>query len=165
MKKFILLAALAAFGGRAFAGGKDTYPHYEGEVATGYAVGVSESYINLDRFVFETVHGVRINEYVFAGAGVGLNIFTGFEDLAIPVILPAFVNAKGYYPVSDKFSVYASLDLGAAVGIVDAEGTNFYTSVGPGLQVGGKTAFDFSIRYQHLGSGTGAMLFRIGVRF
>lgn len=154
-------------------------PKYQGEVAFAYGVGVGEasSIINTNRIAFETVHGVRFNRYLFAGAGLGFNYFYGLlndyddaeyiDDTA--GILPIFLNAKGYYPCSKRISIYLSLDLGAAVGVSGyAEGTEFYTSIGPGFTFGnpkGAARGDFSIRFQHMGTGLNAMLFRVGVTF
>lgn len=154
-------------------------PKYQGEVAFAYGVGVGEAsnIINTDRIAFETVHGVRINPYLFTGAGLGFNYFYGLlndyddaeyiDDTA--GIIPLFVDVKGYYPCSKKISVYMLFDLGAAVGVSGyAEGTEFYTSIGPGFTFGnakGATRGDFSIRFQHMGTGLNAMLFRVGVNF
>lgn len=48
------------------------------------------------------------------------------------------------------------------------EGTEFYTSIGPGVTFGrqsGGVRGDFSIRFQHMGEGLNAILFRIGIGF
>lgn len=154
-------------------------PHYQGEISVGYGLGVSEAseILSTNRIALETVHGVRINRYIFMGVGVGFNYFyskihyiIGEPDI-LGCILPTFVNAKGYGHISDKFSVYMSLDLGAAFGvggILKDRKTSFYTSVGPGINFGGKDGKargDFSIRFQHMGTGLNAMLFRIGIGF
>ncbi|MDE6857747.1 MAG: hypothetical protein K2J33_03300 [Alistipes sp.] len=154
-------------------------PKYQGEVAFAFGVGVGEasSIINTNRIAFETVHGARVNPYLFAGAGIGFNYFYGlfndYDDAEFiddtAGILPVFVNLKGYYPCSKSISIYMSLDLGAAAGVSEyAEGTEFYTSIGPGLTFGnakGATRGDFSIRFQHMGTGLNALLFRVGVNF
>ena len=155
--------------------GKNVY--YQGEVALGYSLGLNDvpSYA-----VFETVHGARIMKYGFAGLGFGLDVYPEnwpevrvinakkgeireYKVLAIAV--PIFANFKGYYPFSEKCAVYGSVDLGVLVGVYNMSGAGFYTSVGPGIEVGRKSAFDFSIRYQYRGEKAGAMLFRLGVRF
>ncbi len=149
------------------------FPKYQGEIAVGYGVGVgaASNVINTDRIVLETVHGARINPYVFVGAGLGINYFYGLlddydlyqgnDDTA--TILPLFANIKGYYPLSKKTSLSLSLDLGAAIGIGGiASGTEFYTSIGPEVQVG---KLNLCIRFQHMGTGLNAMLFRIGFIF
>lgn len=133
------------------------------------------------RIVFETVHGVRINPYLFAGVGLGINYF--YKDLYIynywgsilegyrgGIVLPVFANVKGYLPISRKVALNLSWDLGAAIGIGGYfnEGTEFYTSIGPGVTFGrqsGGVRGDFSIRFQHMGEGLNAILFRIGIGF
>lgn len=149
--------------------------HYQGEitVAYGLGVGLASKIVNLDRIVFETVHGVQINPYLFTGVGVGFNYF--YEQIEYEYdslhnkrggggVMPFFVNFKGCYPFGRDSSVYLSLDLGAAVGVYGYydTGSEFYTSVGPGLKCG---AGNFSIRFQHMGTGLNAILFRFGVTF
>lgn len=159
------------------------FPRYQGEVAFAFGLGVGElsDYISTNRLVFETVHGVRINPHLFAGLGVSINYFytqygyyyDGYGDYTEEsggTVLPVFLNIKGYYPVSDKASLYASWDLGAAVGIggYTNGGTEFYTSIGPGVNFGkpqGGIRGDFSIRFQHMGPYMNAILFRVGVTF
>lgn len=158
-----------------------TKPRYQGEFAFAYGLGVGEAsdYLPTNRLVFETVHGVRINQYAFVGLGLAVNYFYkelelyygygGYYSESSGIVLPIFLNAKGYLPVTPKFSVYASLDLGAAMGISGYTdgGTEFYTSFGPGINFGKAQGVrgDFSIRFQHMGTGMNAILFRVGVNF
>ena len=124
-------------------------PRYQGEFAFAYGLAVSEGMGDLvPRIVFETVHGVRINPYLFAGVGLGINYF--YKDLYFfdgwdiyelgnsGTVLPIFANVKGYLPVSRKVALNLSWDLGAAIGIGGYfnGGTEFYTSVGPGVTFG-----------------------------
>lgn len=166
------------------------YPRYQGEFAFAYGVGVGEAsnYLNTNRIQLETLHGARINPYLFAGAGIGFSYFYGLfnngniyddydDDFDYDEILdtddtggvmPIFANLKGYYPCTKKVSLYLSLDLGVAVGVSGwAEGSQFYANIGPGVTFGKPegTQGDFSIRFQHMGVGANAMLFRIGVNF
>lgn len=151
----------------------DAYPRYQGDVAVGYAVSVGEfsDYMNLDRVILETVHGVRINPYLFTGLGTGVNYFYSdkyfTEDYGL--VVPAFLNLKGYYPISSNFSAYLTWDIGAAIGVAGyTDGSDFYTAIGPGVNFGGNGGGlrgDFSIRFQHMGEGFNAIMFRIGVVF
>ena len=124
-------------------------PRYQGEVAFAYGSAVSEGMQDLfPRIVFETVHGVRINPYLFAGVGLGINYF--YKDIYFSngwniyelgnsgTVLPVFANVKGYLPVSSKAALNLSWDLGAAIGVGGYfnEGTEFYTSIGPGVTFG-----------------------------
>ena len=133
--------------------------------------------LNTDRIHFETVHGVRINPYLFAGLGLGFDYFYGllndydgyYEEEDTMGVLPVFVDFKGYCPVSPKASIYLAWDLGAAVGVSGlAQGTEFYTSIGPGIDFGGSKGGprgNFGIRFQHMGEGLNAVLFRVGCSF
>lgn len=152
---------------------KDNFPHYQGEVAVAYALGVGEvaKHVNTDRVVFETVHGVRLSPYAFVGAGAGLNYFyeTIGEDTGAGLVT-AFANAKGYYPVSPSTHIYLSLDLGAAIGVWNylEDARDMYVAAGPGVSIGSPTnrmRLDLGVRYQYMGKDTGAVLFRIGFGF
>ncbi len=134
--------------------------HYQGEIALGYGlgVGVFSDILNLDRIAVETVHGARFNPYVFAGVGLGFNYFYDLEC----GVLPIFVDVKGYYPFSEKAAVHLAVDLGAAIGAYNTEGSDFYASIGPGINIG---SFNFGIRFQYMGTGLNAMLFRLGISF
>lgn len=161
----------------------DIYPRYQGEVAFGYGLGVGalSDYRNTDRIVFETVHGVRICPYAFAGIGLGYNLFYGlkgkemyseeeggYRQYTSGGAMPLFANTKGYFPLSKKLSVYLSLDLGVGIpvsGSLKEGNTQFYTAVGPGVTFGKKLRGDFGIRFQHMGEGANAILFRVGFGF
>lgn len=165
-------------------GGK--YPRYQGELAFAYGIGVGDvsTILNTNRILFETVHGIRFNPYLFTGLGVGFNYFYGLlndyyyydangnsfdikDDTA--GIMPVFADFRGYYPVAKKASIYLAFDMGAAIGVSGyASGTEFYTSIGPGINFGNPQKApqgDFSIRFQHMGEGLNAILLRIGCTF
>ena len=143
---------------------------YQGEIATGYAVGISGAY---GRFFFETVHGARISPYFFIGAGAGYsygsftieNYWPNTDWTFKMMHAPIFASAKGYYPISDKLSVHFSSDFGVAIGFSDASdfGTPFYTAIGPGISYGKKCAVTFNVRYQYMN--LHSFLFAIGLRF
>lgn len=152
---------------------KDNFPHYQGEVAVAYALGVGEvtEHVNTDRVIFETVHGVRLSPYAFVGAGAGLNYFyEKWGDQTGAGVMTAFANAKGYYPVSPGTSIYLSLDLGAAIGAWNylKDARDMYVAAGPGVSIGSpanRMRLDLGVRYQYMGKDTGAVLFRIGFGF
>ena len=166
---------------RKYADAFGRHPRYQGEIAFAYGLPLSEGTADLfPRIAFETVHGVRICPYAFVGAGFGINYF--YQELYASdgwriyelnsggTILPIFVNAKAYLPTGRKSALYLSWDLGAAMGIGGyfSSGTEFYTSIGPGISFGRQNKGvrgDFSIRFQHIGTGLNALLFRIGLGF
>lgn len=158
---------------------KDSYPHYQGDIAAAYGLGVGSitDAVNTDRIAFETVHGVRISPYAFLGLGAG---FDYFYDLSATDAAPAssdngatvtaFANAKGYCPLSGGASLYLSLDLGGAFGVMNLmkDRNDMYVSVGPGISLGrasSRQRFDLGVRYQYMGKDTGAVLFRVGFEF
>ena len=164
------VVSLLSSGSRAKSYG-NKYPKYQGEVSLAYVLGFG----SFDRIAFETVHGARISPYFYTGVGVAVNYFydyyyydyySAINCYSPAITLPIFVNFKGYYPISSKSAIYASFDIGASVGVSeetdDIRGVAFYTSIGPGIKFG---RGDFSIRYQHMGVGTDAIQFRIGINF
>lgn len=157
-------------------------PHYAGELsaAFGLGVGLVSQYLPTNRIYIETIHGIRFNPWLSAGLGLG---FAYFYNLSYSVyltenlgaeydglgMLPFFLDLKGFYPVHRKADLYLALDLGAATAVSGGiSGTEFYAAVGPGIRFGsakGSPRGDFGIRFQHMGEGTNAILFRVGVNF
>ncbi len=116
-------------------------PRYQGELNIGYATGGKlnigggdlggdfEGKIKTDfsRPMIETVHGVRINQYAFAGVGFGAhyaygNMLDSEYEASLDgeagkwntMLIPLFLNLKGYYPVTDTFAPYLSLSFGTS---------------------------------------------------
>lgn len=111
---------------------------YRGEVSVG---GAFSNKMSVDAFFFnfklksalsrpylETVHGVMISDYIFAGGGLGLQYYAGklgelyglvdtkegkytWGALAIPL----FVNLKGFFPINDDWKPFLNLSLGGTV--------------------------------------------------
>ncbi len=118
---------------------------YQGEVNLAYVVTPFSA-------LFETVHGVRINKYLFAGAGLGLQYSPvihpniDYIDRAVAVGIPVFANVKGYYPVTEKIAPFINLSLGGALALAGAYPKNgdemislfggFYCDFGAGIKLG-----------------------------
>lgn len=137
-----------------------SFPRYQGEVSVAYGLYIDEGegIIGL-----ETIHGARINPNLFIGAGVGINYFYQYDE----IILPVFVDAKGYLPVGMKNTLYLGLDVGVAA-LSDYARTSLYFALGPGVtfgRQGGRVRGDFGIRFQYLGENGTAILLRIGIGF
>lgn len=138
---------------------------YQGELNFGYGLGgkIKDSDGDKDdakfsRVFIETVHGMRINEYAFAGLGVGFqyayddkNLVSAEEDSGVGFI-PLFVDLKGYYPVTDDFAPYVSVDLGYGLPVIGSDGRydtlkgGFYASYGIGLNY---KKLNFGLGWQH----------------
>lgn len=111
------------------------YPCYQGEFNLGYVTPSS--------LLLETVHGVRINKYAFAGLGLGLRYasemtFTShdYEVLGNELVyVPVFVNVKGYYPVTNKIEPFLNLSLGYAADVTDNGSGGFYCDFGTGIRL------------------------------
>lgn len=124
---------------------------YQGDASVGYAFGTGE--FNVNRFNITTTHGVRINEYLFAGAGTGFNFYS--QDGTSKTFMPIYVSAKGYYPLSNNLNLFGSLDLGKGFSVDDDEDGNevsgfyFYPHVGIEFPVAGRFGLDCTIGYHH----------------
>lgn len=111
--------------------------HYQGELNFGYGLGgnTKEDGEKFDaeysRVYLETVHGVRINPYAFAGIGVGAQYALDWEEVTLPV----FAALRGYYPVTERFAPYVAVDLGYSPALTSSIG-GFYAAYGLGLNFG-----------------------------
>ena len=138
MKK-ILLAVAATIGivSASFASVPEI--RYSGEVNVGFASGDKLMYdddlaiaSSLDRPFLETIHGVAIGNYLFAGAGIGIQGYVGAWDSSNPdkkwntITLPMFVNVKGMLPMR-SVSPYITASFGGSV--VPCSGSNIATSI------------------------------------
>lgn len=113
---------------------KKLFPRYQGEFNFGYITPLSA--------FAETVHGVRINKYLFTGLGLGFRYSTDLTAYSckeieyhpfLDIHFPIFVNVKGYYPISNKIEPYLNLSLGYAVSINSHNG--FYCDFGTGIRL------------------------------
>ncbi len=121
---------------------------YQGELNIGFATGgklknnlVNETAdTNFSRPFLETVHGVRVGDYLFAGMGLGVQYAYGDYLTGVQVenydsvpswntaMMPIFLNLKGYYPVSERFAPYISLSLGATAVLASDLNESFYST-------------------------------------
>lgn len=157
---------------------------YQGEVNVGYAISGNivdkldgeKLNTNFSRPFVETTHGIRITKYAFLGAGLGLQFAPGkiepdFEDyyddyygyeVKSPrwntLLMPLFINVKGYYPVTDDIAPYISLSFGGApvltsnISAIDEDfrlGGRAYCKFGAGVNYK-KWTFDFGVMHQGL---------------
>lgn len=158
---------------------------YQGEVNIGYAVSgkLVDSYdvpmkTNFSRPFIETTHGIRITKYAFVGAGLGLQyaygksstdadgFFGDYDDDEFKsprwntLLMPLFINLKGYYPVNDNLAPYISLSFGGApvltsnIGEITGDeefrlGGRAYCKFGAGINYK-KWTFDLGIMHQGL---------------
>lgn len=143
---------------------------YEGEVNVGYGLNgkVDGEDAKYGRPFVETVHGVRITKYAFVGAGVGFQYVT--DDFWKAGMMPIFLNLKGYYPVSESFAPYVSVDLGySAVLTSEADGLKggMYASYGLGLNYK-RLNFGFGMQHQNFkdfDKGINSFFVKVGLKF
>lgn len=129
---------------------------YEGELNLGYGLagklkGDLDGDAKYSRPFIETVHGVRITKYAFVGAGLGFQYAT---DKAWEVgMMPVFLNLKGYYPVSEHFAPYVSVDLGYGIGVTGTK--DFAEEEGLDLKGGMYASYGIGLNYKRLNVGLG----------
>lgn len=111
---------------------------YKGFVDLGYSVGFGD--YSADRAEFSTTHGVQINKYIFAGAGVGVNYFYDNEKVGVPI----YVDAR-YTALDKRITPFVEAKVGYAVG--DVDGVYASPSVGCRFRMGNKSAFNVSVGY------------------
>lgn len=150
MKKAILLSAFILLCTVCHAQEKQT--KYQGEIQAGYAFGTGDS--KIDHAGVSMINGWRFNRYLSAGLGIGLDYY--FKNGYSFVSLPVFANVKGYLPVSDKASLFASLDCGYSVSLKDeSEGCEYIKmkgflitpAIGASISVAERKSVNLSICY------------------
>ncbi len=112
MKKLILSAAAAVLS--VCAAQAQTPVKYQGEVDLGYSIGVGT--FGTGRVNLHTVQGVKVGRHFSTGLGQGFDLY---HEGATDLILPIYVNFKGYLPVSEKVAPYLSLDIGGGIGLTE----------------------------------------------
>ncbi len=129
---------------------------YEGELNVGYGMGGTAKVdgesedAHYGRPFIETVHGVRITQYAFVGAGVGFQ-YACDEQWKVGM-MPVFLDLKGYYPVNDNFAPYVAIDLGFSSGVV---GTKDFADEGEDLKGGFYASYGIGLNYKRLNFGLG----------
>ncbi len=84
---------------------------YQGEVDLGYSLGVGT--FATGRINVHTIQGVKVGNYFSAGVGVGADLY---HEGGMDVMIPIYLNLKGYLPTKSKVTPYASFDIGAGIG-------------------------------------------------
>lgn len=145
MKKAILLFAVAIMSVSAASAQK--LVRYQGEVDAGYALGVGN--LAIDRVNVHVINGVKVGKYFSTGIGLGIDYY--HEDGESALVLPIFLNLKGYLPVTERVSPFFSFDIGAGIGMSDAfdglSGALYTPAVGCAFKMGAKKALLVSLGY------------------
>lgn len=125
---------------------------YQGEVLLGYSVGVGDA--SIDRVPLHIVNGVRFNDYLSMGVGVGIEYwcyYKGFMKQSTYTV-PVYANIKGYLPVSKRVSPFIGLDLGYNVGVGEFSGLGGFLAtpaVGVSFEVTNNFAINLSVGYAY----------------
>ncbi len=118
MKKIFLLfvATLSIWNASAQELEKPSPVKYQGEVEFGYSLNLETE--KMGRFNLHTIQGIRIGEHFSTGIGTGLdyyhNTIVGGE-----LVIPVYVNMKGYLPKFENIQPFLSMDMGMGFGVTE----------------------------------------------
>lgn len=180
MKKILLLFLISMFTIGMCRAQSSTKVKYQGEVVTGYSLGIGA--FNIDRINIHTIHGIRVNQFFSIGVGLGLDYYYHYDWYvnsdyeASELSMPIFLNTKGYLPVSEKTDLFLSLDFGASVGLTDGvsgmKGLLITPSVGSAFKVSDRNSITLSLGYNYqrwsnmgIGINADALSFKVGFQF
>ena len=164
MKRLFLLMIAVLF--IASSASAQTPVKYQGEVDLGYSLGVGE--FAAGRVNIHTIHGAKFGNNFSAGVGVGIDIYhSGEADVMVPI----YLNLKGYVPTNSKVSPYASFDIGAGLGASESVSglSGLYLMPAIGLKVGAfKAQLGFNVQKlseSGISVGMNAVQLKVGVVF
>lgn len=93
---------------------KQTPVKYQGEVEFGYSLDLETE--KMGRFNLHTIQGIRIGEYFSTGIGTGLDYYHN-TVVGSELVVPVYVNMKGYLPKCDNIQPFLSMDMGMGFGV------------------------------------------------
>lgn len=166
MKKKLLLLTLVLITIVGTTNAQSSNVKYQGDIQLGYSAGIGT--FATDRVNLHMVNGVRINEYFSTGIGLGLDYYHTYnwyinnDYVASELVMPIFLNAKGYLPISKKTNLFLSMDLGCSIGLTEGvsgmSGFMMTPAVGASFKVAESKAITFSFGYNYQAWSTGGLL-------
>lgn len=144
---------------------------YQGETDLAYSVGVGTFAQN--RVSFHFINGIKAGNYFSTGVGVGLDFYHQMSEDKGELVIPVFLNLKGYLPVSNKVNPYLSFDIGAGIGATEgisgASGLYLMPAIGVNVK-DWNTIFQFGYNVQRfsesgIGINVNAIQFKFGILF
>lgn len=106
---------------------------YQGEVDMSYSFGIDDETNNVN---LEIINGIRFSRHFYAGVGLGAS--TNFSDEA--VIIPIYVDLKGYIPVSNNLDLTTGVDIGTKL--------DYYYDMSGGLLFRPEFGLHFPIKHK-----------------
>lgn len=107
---------------------------YQGDVEVGYRVGKLLGFA-YNTASINTSQGVRINDYLYTGIGLGLDIAHSPEVDGIDVFIPIGLNVIGYYPISETIQPFIYTDLGYGIYAMSGLNGGFNFGIGAGVEL------------------------------
>lgn len=139
---------------------------YLGEVHAGYNTTNKVNGVNTytGAAIFGTLQGVQLNKYASVAFGADVNMLTHYyKNQDIRWKMATFIDMRGYFPVTEKFSPFLNLALGATFYVHPAPtSADFYCEFGPGFRY---KHLDFSCGLQHVAKKINHFYAKIGIFF
>lgn len=141
---------------------------YQGDVEVGYRVGKLLG-ISYNTASINTSQGVRINDYLYTGIGLGIDIGHPIDAEGIDVFIPIGLNVIGYYPISETIQPFIYTDLGYGIYAMSGLNGGFNFGIGAGVEF---SMFRISLGYgrqsvtsEGLTIGQNGFDFKLGIVF
>lgn len=141
---------------------------YHGEFDLGYSSGVGT--FAIDRFNLNFINGIKIDEYVSIGIGIGTDGYIYAKQ--VETAMPIFLDIKSYFPIIDNIVPFIAVDCGVGIGLSEyISGLNgIYISPSIGVRLWEHLKVQVGYQSQRLsidgvGTNLGAIQLKLGVIF
>ncbi len=141
---------------------------YHGEFDLGYSSGVGT--LNIDRFNFNFINGIKIDDYFSIGIGIGTDGYIYAKQ--IETAMPIFLDIKSYFPFIDNIIPFIAIDCGVGIGLSEYISGLKGVYVSPSIGVHLWEHLKLQIGYQSqrlsidgMGTNLGAIQLKVGVIF
>ena len=104
--------------------------NYQGEIECGYSLGMGGNATG--RVNLHTIQGISIGKYLSTGVGAGLDYHYNFDETS-ELIVPVFLNVKGYLALGKKVTPFISCDAGVGFGMTGSVVDNMGLYVTPAV--------------------------------
>ncbi len=127
---------------------------YKGFIETGYVFDVSD--YNTNRFALSTTHGYQFNDYLFAGGGLGINLYSDLndnwndnwnDDLSnSSYSIPMYFTFRANF-TKNRITPFADINTGYTAG--DIQGAFVTIGIGVRFSLAKKMAINLKLEYAY----------------
>lgn len=143
-------------------------PKYMGEIHAGYKT--TTFLYGKDWYtgsaMLGTLQGVSINKYLSVALGIDANMLTHYyKGQGLRFKMNTYVDMRAYYPVTNIFSVFLDLGLGATFDVKPSPNeASFFCEFGPGVKYK-NWGLSFGLQNHGTGKGTSSFFVKAGYYF